>query len=161
MNRKKLTILTIAFITLGMLAIPSGKASVNAVGLSCPTEVRIGNLLSCKATGLTVGTNYIAIAVHSDGNISKVLSATSSVEYFRFTFTTADADGLIPIELDTANATGVDSDTTTYDAASLVNLINPAEDIPSSFFQNLLAPVLIIGIFVLLMAAFFIKRKMK
>lgn len=130
-----------------------------AAALTCPSEVRIGNLLSCKATGLTVGTNYIAIAQHSDGNVTSVKTATSSTEYFRFTMTTADSDGIVAIALDTATDAGVAEGTD--DDVALVNLVNPGSDIPSAFFQNLLAPILIIGIFVLLMSAFFIKKRMK
>ena len=125
--------------------------------ITCPSEVRIGNLLSCKVTGLTVGTNYWADAQHSDGNFSTVISASSTTEYFRFTMTTADSDGIVPVAVGLATSTP--SAGTTVDTA-LVNLINPGSDIPSAFFQNLLAPVLIIGIFVLLMSAFFIKRRM-
>jgi len=132
-------------------------ASSNAASLSCPGEVRIGNVLSCKATGLTVGTNYIVIGVHSDGNVSSVKTAVSSTEYFRLTFTSADSDGIVPVIIDTATAAGAQSGTD--DDTALVNLINPANDIPSSFFQNLLSAVLIIGIFGLLMSAFIIYKR--
>jgi hypothetical protein len=150
--------LIFAMFTLLFVGVANRPAS-GAVALTCPAEVRIGNLLSCKATGLTVGSNYIGVAIHSDGNVSSVKTAASTTEYFRFTMTTADSDGIVAVIIDTATDAGV-ADGTDDDTA-LVNLRDPGSDIPSAFFQNLLAPVLIIGIFVLLMSAFFIKRRMK
>jgi hypothetical protein len=136
----------------------TNQPATGAASITCPAEVRIGNLLSCKITGLTVGTNYWLDAQHSDANVSTVITAASTTEYARFTMTTADSNGIVPVSVSVATSTP--SAGTTVDTA-LVNLINPGSDIPSAFFQNLLAPVLIIGIFVLLMSAFFIKRRMK
>ncbi len=133
-----------------------GKA---AVAITCPNEVRIGIVISCELTGLTVGDNYIVTAVHSGGNQSVVLTAATTTEYARLTMTTADSDGLVPIGVGSATDAGALTGGTTDTA--LVNLINPSSDIPSAFFQNILASVLIIGIFMLLMSAFFVKRRMK
>ena len=156
-TRKTLFVLAVfAFLFVGMAG-QQTQGAVNTAAITCPSEVRIGNLLSCKVTGLTVGSNYIAVAQHSGGNVSSVKTAASTTEYFRFILTTADSDGIVPVSVadaTTAGAqTGADTDT------ALVNLIAPSSDIPSAFFQDLLAPILIIGIFVLLMGAFFIYRQ--
>lgn len=158
MQKKLKILLLVSLLGIGVFGM-AVQPALAAEAITAPSEVRIGNLLSVKLTGLTVGTNYIVDAVHSDANVSKVLTASSTTEYVRFTFSTADSDGLVPIHLAEATAAGVLTGAT-LDSA-LVNLINPGSDIPSSFFQNLLAPVLIIGIFVLLMSAFFIKKRMK
>ena len=148
-----------ALVMLGLTASPRVQASLNTASITCPGEVRIGVMFSCKVTGLTVGTNYIVTAQHSDGNVSVVKTAGSSTEYFRFTLNTEDSDNLVPISVgqatDAGALSGADIDT------ALVTLINPSSDIPSTFFQNMLSPVLIIGIFVMLMGAFFIHRRRK
>lgn len=153
-NKMFLIFVMFALLFVGVASQPVSAAA----SITCPAEVRIGNLLSCKVTGLTVGTNYRADAQHSDANVSSVVTAASTTEYFRFTMTTADANGIVPVAVSVATAAGAAG--TTVDTA-LVNLIDPGTDIPSAFFQNLLAPILIIGIFVLLMSAFFIKKRMK
>jgi len=134
----------------------ASEQTVQAAAISCPSEVRIGNVLSCKLTGLTIGNSYKVDAIHSDGNVSAVLTASSGTEYVRLTMTTADSDGLVPVALHLVFTNLTYS--TTLDTA-LVNLINPGSDIPSSFFQNLLSAVLIIGIFGLLMTAFIIYKR--
>lgn len=158
MQKKLKIFLLVSLLGIGLLGLAI-QPVLATESVTAPSEVRIGNMISVKLNGLTVGSNYIVTAAHSDGNVSKVLTASASTEYIRFVFATADSDGLVPIHIGAATVTGVLTGPT-IDTA-LVNLINPGEDIPSSFFQNLLAPVLIIGIFVLLMGAFFIHKRMK
>ena len=59
---KKQVVLGIVFLAMfGLMFVgmvpQRAEAKVNAVALSCPNDVRIGQLVSCTATGLTVGTS--------------------------------------------------------------------------------------------------------
>jgi len=120
------------------------QGAINAVGIEAPAEVIVGIEFQVKLTGLTVGSNYRVDAAHSDGNISRVISATSSTEYVGLIFKTEDADGIVPIHIGSADSAGALSGATT--ATALVQVKSPSDSLDSSFFLLVLTPLLIIGI---------------
>jgi len=158
LTSRKFALVMILMVGLSFLAFmpQATNASTNAVALSCPNDVRIGQRVSCTATGLTVGTSYLAVALHSSGNYTYLVTAASSTEYFVFTFTSADSDGIVQIGLGTTTDY---STTASYTTSAVINLQSPAVDLPTAFFQALLSPVMILGIFVILVGAFFIVKK--
>lgn len=161
MNKAKILALS-TFLMLGLMflgTVPQAQASnnsVNAVALTCPNEVRVGQLLSCTASGLTIGSSYLGVAIHSSGNYTYLVTASSSTEYLKFTFTTTDSDNIVPIHIGTTTDYAT---VPSYTATSVVNLLSPATDLPTAFFQALLSPVMILGIFVILVGAFFVYKR--
>ena len=142
---KKLSLLILPLFFLGLIAFAPSPASATPT-ISGVSSARVGVIWTFTADGLTSGSTYYVEAAHSGGNLSVVLTATGSSESEEFIFESEDSDGVVPIQLYAASATG--SKTGAALATYLLNLDAADEGLSTAFFVGILGGLLVIVIIV-------------
>ena len=155
-TRTKLFAVSVALLFLfSFMGGTQGKGAVQTADIELSsTTATVGFSLSVYCSGLTDGTVYAVVAVHSAGNVTAVTSGSGTSDYVSLLFTSADSDGIVPVIISEATAAYAGGS----DIATVL-LTLKAPSIPGSqFFTGIIGPLVIVAVVVGLAGIFAYKR---
>ena len=142
MNRK-LLIFVMPMLLIGLMFMNTSPARATGQ-LSGVSSARVGITFTVTASDLDSTIIYIVQAAHSGGNLTEVISGSSS-DVVSFVFDSEDADGKVPIQLWQSN---VSLGLVSLDDTLLINLDAPDQGLSTAFFVGILGGLLVIVIIV-------------